>query len=307
MLNDRLVNFAVDYRRLQSFAVDYTDYIKGYLTTGLHRLCRRTRNDDPSLYKAPEYDTLQVYGGQAPDTASNARAVPIYASASFVFDSSAHAAVLFALRDFGNIYSRIGNPTVDLLEKRIAALEGDVAAVATASGQSAQLLALTALAEAGDNIVASAHLYGRTYNQPRKFGIETRFIDSPDPSKHAPAIDARTRVIFVEVIANSHFSVANVKGLAEHPEATFRRLSNTQGPDDLEIQIANVVYCGGSTAIERQVARRRATTILASLGLSRQKKTMKHQGETTAELEWTALQFSPNESVPVMNGNIKRR
>ncbi|KAJ7031735.1 Cys/Met metabolism PLP-dependent enzyme-domain-containing protein [Mycena alexandri] len=173
----------------------------------------------PSLYKAPEYDTLQVHGGQEPDSATNARAVPIYASASFVFDSSAHGADLFALRDFGNIYSRIGNPTVAVFEKRVAALEGGVAAVATASGQSAQLLALTALAEAGDNIVASAHLYGGTYNQLkvsfRKFGIETRFIDSPDPKAYAAAIDARTRAIFVEVIANSDFSVADVKGLAE--------------------------------------------------------------------------------------------
>ncbi|KAJ7152019.1 Cys/Met metabolism PLP-dependent enzyme-domain-containing protein [Mycena filopes] len=173
----------------------------------------------PSLYKAPEYDTLQVHGGQTPDLATNARAVPIYASASFVFDSSAHGADLFALRDFGNIYSRIGNPTVDVFEKRVAALEGGVAAVATASGQSAQLLALTALAEAGDNIVASAHLYGGTYNQLkvsfRKFGIETRFIDSADPQAYASAIDSRTRAVFVEIIANSDFSMADVRGLAE--------------------------------------------------------------------------------------------
>ncbi|KAJ7131588.1 Cys/Met metabolism PLP-dependent enzyme-domain-containing protein [Mycena crocata] len=172
-----------------------------------------------NFYKPPAFDTLQLHAGQAPDTATNARAVPIYSSASFVFDNSAHGADLFALRDFGNIYSRIGNPTVDVFEKRVAALEGGVAAVATASGQSAQLLALTALAESGDNIVASAHLYGGTFNQLkvsfRKFGITTRFVDSTDPAAFASVIDERTRAVYVEVIANSNFSVADVKGLAE--------------------------------------------------------------------------------------------
>ncbi|KAJ7245641.1 Cys/Met metabolism PLP-dependent enzyme-domain-containing protein [Mycena haematopus] len=172
-----------------------------------------------SLYKVPEFDTLQVHGGQTPDTATNARAVPIYSTASFSFNSSAHGADLFALRDFGNVYSRIGNPTVDVFEKRVAALEGGVSAVATASGQSAQLLALTALAEAGDNIVAAAHLYGGTYNQLkvsfRKFGIGARFIDSADPQVFAAAIDDRTRAVYVEIIANSDFSIPDIKGLAE--------------------------------------------------------------------------------------------
>ncbi|KAF8189487.1 O-acetylhomoserine ami [Mycena galopus ATCC 62051] len=171
------------------------------------------------LYKAPEFDTLQIHAGQTPDTATNARAVPIYATTSFSFNSSAHGADLFALRDFGNIYSRIGNPTVDVFEKRVAALEGGVGAVATASGQSAQLLALTALAEAGDNIVAAAHLYGGTYNQLkvtfRKFGITARFVDSEDPKAFAAAIDDRTRAVYVEIIANADFSVADIKGLSE--------------------------------------------------------------------------------------------
>ncbi|KAJ7214439.1 Cys/Met metabolism PLP-dependent enzyme-domain-containing protein [Mycena pura] len=172
-----------------------------------------------SFYKTPEFDTLQLHAGQTPDTATRARAVPIYASASFVFDSSAHGANLFALRDFGNIYSRIGNPTVDVFEKRVAALEGGVAAVATASGQSAQLLALTTLAEAGDNIVASPHLYGGSFNQLkvtfRKFGITTRFIDSADPQAFAAAIDERTRAVYVEVIANTDFSMVDIRALAE--------------------------------------------------------------------------------------------
>ncbi|KAF7350588.1 hypothetical protein MSAN_01618900 [Mycena sanguinolenta] len=169
-----------------------------------------------SLYKAPEFDTLQVHGGQTPDPATNARAVPIYSTASFSFNSSAHGADLFALRDFGNVYSRIGNPTVGVFEKRVAALEGGVAAVATASGQSAQMLALMALAEAGDNIVAAAHLYGGTYNQLkvtfRKFGIQARFIDSVDPQAFAAAIDDRTRAVYVEIIANADFSIADIKG-----------------------------------------------------------------------------------------------
>ncbi|KAJ7050314.1 Cys/Met metabolism PLP-dependent enzyme-domain-containing protein [Mycena amicta] len=172
-----------------------------------------------SFYKAPEYDTLQLHAGQTPDTATNARAVPIYASASFVFDSSARGADLFALKDFGNIYSRIGNPTVDVFEKRVAALEGGVAAVATASGQSAQLLALTTLAEVGDNIVASTHLYGGSFNQLkvtfRKFGITARFIDSDDPKDFAAAIDERTRALYVEIIANTDFRLADVKALSE--------------------------------------------------------------------------------------------
>ncbi|KAJ7256363.1 Cys/Met metabolism PLP-dependent enzyme-domain-containing protein [Mycena rebaudengoi] len=171
------------------------------------------------FYKTPEFDTLQLHAGQTPDAATHARAALIYASSSFVFDSSAHGADLFALKETGNVYSRIGNPTVAVFEKRIAALEGGVAAVATASGQSAQLLAITALAEAGDNIVASAHLYGGTYTQLkvtfRRFGISTRFVTSLDPAAYAPLIDDRTRAIFVEIIANSNFSVPDVRALAE--------------------------------------------------------------------------------------------
>ncbi|KAJ7274606.1 Cys/Met metabolism PLP-dependent enzyme-domain-containing protein, partial [Mycena rebaudengoi] len=170
------------------------------------------------FYKTPEFDSLQLHAGQTPDAATHARAAPIYASSSFVFDSSAHGADRFALNETGNVYSRIGNPTV-VPRKRIAALEGGVAAVATASGQSAQLLAVTALAETGDNIVASAHLYGGTYTQLkvtfRRFGIATRFVTSLDPAAYAPLIDDRTRAIFVEIIANSNFSVPDVRALAE--------------------------------------------------------------------------------------------
>lgn len=112
------------------------------------------------VLREPEFDTIQLHGGQEPDTATNARAVPIYASTSFVFNDSAHGADLFGLRTFGNIYSRIGNPTVDVFEKRIAALEGGVAAVAASSGQAAQFMAISTIAGTGDNIVSTSYLYG---------------------------------------------------------------------------------------------------------------------------------------------------
>ncbi|KAH9954906.1 Cys/Met metabolism PLP-dependent enzyme-domain-containing protein [Lactifluus volemus] len=117
------------------------------------------------LYRKPEFETLQLHAGQSVDAATNARAPPIYASASFVFNDSAHAADLFSLRASGNIYSRIGNPTLDVFEQRIAALEGGVAAVASSSGHAAQFMAISTIAGTGDNIVSTSYLYGGTYNQ----------------------------------------------------------------------------------------------------------------------------------------------
>ncbi|PSQ85930.1 MAG: O-acetylhomoserine aminocarboxypropyltransferase, partial [Bacteroidetes bacterium QH_2_63_10] len=119
----------------------------------------------PSKAHAPHYETLQLHAGQEPDPTTNARAVPIYASTSYTFDDAEHGADLFALEEIGNIYSRIMNPTNDVFEERVAALEGGVAAVSTASGQSAQFLALNTLCEHGDNIVSTSYLYGGTYNQ----------------------------------------------------------------------------------------------------------------------------------------------
>ena len=116
----------------------------------------------PRTYK---FETLQLHAGQAPDSATNSRAVPIYQTSSYTFDDTEHAATLFALKDFGNIYTRIMNPTTDVFEKRVAALEGGVAAVATSSGQAAQFLAIATIAQAGDNIVSTSYLYGGTYNQ----------------------------------------------------------------------------------------------------------------------------------------------
>ena len=115
--------------------------------------------------KGPRFETLQVHAGQEPAPGTNARAVPIYQTTSYTFEDSDHGARLFALQEFGNIYTRIMNPTTDVFEKRIAALEGGVAAVATASGQAAQFLAIATIAEAGENIVSTSYLYGGTYNQ----------------------------------------------------------------------------------------------------------------------------------------------
>ncbi|KAJ2904960.1 O-acetylhomoserine (thiol)-lyase [Zalerion maritima] len=144
-----------------------------------------------------KFETLQLHAGQEPDPATNSRAVPIYATTSYVFNDSAHGARLFGLKEFGNIYSRIMNPTVDVFEKRIAALEGGVAAVAAASGQAAQFMTITALAHAGDNIVSTSNLYGGTYNQFKvlfpRLGITTKFVDGDKPEDLAAAIDDKTK------------------------------------------------------------------------------------------------------------------
>ena len=130
------------------------------------------------------YETLQIHAGQAPAPGTNARAVPIYQTTSYTFDDADHGARLFALQEFGNIYTRIMNPTTDVFEKRIAALEGGVAALATASGQAAQFLALSTLAQAGDNIVATSYLYGGTYNQFKvtlpRLGIGVKLVEGDD-------------------------------------------------------------------------------------------------------------------------------
>ncbi|KAK0200339.1 Cys/Met metabolism PLP-dependent enzyme-domain-containing protein [Desarmillaria ectypa] len=171
------------------------------------------------FYKEPEFDTIQLHGGQKPDTATNARAVPIYATTSFVFDNSAHGADLFNLRANGNIYSRIGNPTVSVFEDRIAALEGGAAAVATASGQAAQFLAISAIADAGDNIVSSSYLYGGTYNQFKvtfkKFGIGVKFVTDSDPKSFAAVIDDKTKAIYIESITNPKYTVLDIPALAQ--------------------------------------------------------------------------------------------
>jgi O-acetylhomoserine/O-acetylserine sulfhydrylase len=171
------------------------------------------------FYKDPEFDTLQLHAGQEPDPATNARAPPIYASTSFVFNDSAHGADLFGLRTFGNIYSRIGNPTVDVFEKRIAALEGGVAAVAASSGQAAQFMAISTIADTGDNIVSSAYLYGGTYNQfkvlLKKYGIGVKWVPDEKPESFAAAIDEKTKAIFIESISNPKYNVLPLPEIAK--------------------------------------------------------------------------------------------
>ncbi|MEZ4700755.1 MAG: O-acetylhomoserine aminocarboxypropyltransferase/cysteine synthase [Rhodothermales bacterium] len=168
------------------------------------------------------FDTLQVHAGQKPDPATNARAVPIYASTSFTFNDSDHGANLFALKEFGNIYTRIMNPTTAVFEDRIAALEGGVAALATASGQAAQFLAIATLAEAGDNIVSASYLYGGTYNQFKvsfpRLGINVKFADGDKADSIEALIDDRTKAIYVETIGNPRFNLPDFEKLGRIAE-----------------------------------------------------------------------------------------
>ena len=164
-------------------------------------------------------DTLALHAGQAPDPTTNARAVPIYATTSYVFNDTQHAADLFGLRVFGNIYTRIMNPTSDVFEKRIAELEGGIAALAVASGQAATTLSILNLARSGDNLVSSQTLYGGTYNLFEytlpKLGIETKFVDIHNLDQVRAAIDAGTRLLFVETIGNPRLDVPNFEALAD--------------------------------------------------------------------------------------------
>ncbi|KAJ8495580.1 hypothetical protein ONZ45_g12794 [Pleurotus djamor] len=179
-----------------------------------------------NLYKTPEFETLQLHAGQTVDRATNARAPPIYATTSFVFNDTQHGADLFSHRAVGNVYSRVANPTVQVFEERMAALEGGVAAVAAASGQSAQIMAILALAGSGDNIVASTQLYGgvilsdlNSVTLPR-LGITTKFVSSPTSSSNAPppsafaaAIDEHTKAIYIESISNPSFAIPQITNM----------------------------------------------------------------------------------------------
>jgi OAH/OAS sulfhydrylase len=164
------------------------------------------------------FETLQLHAGQTPAPGTNARAVPIYQTTSYTFDSAEHGAKLFALQQFGNIYTRIMNPTTDVFEQRIAALEGGVAAVATSSGQAAQLVAITNLAQAGDNIVSTSLLYGGTYNQFKvtlpRLGIQVKFVDGDEVEDFRALIDANTKALYVETIGNPGANVPDFEKLS---------------------------------------------------------------------------------------------
>ena len=164
-------------------------------------------------------ETLAIHAGQIPDAATGARALPIYQTTSFVFDSAEHAASLFNLQTFGNVYSRLSNPTVAALEERVAALEGGRAAVATASGMAAEALALTTLLQAGDHVVAAGALYGGSVTMLavnlKKFGIETTFVDATDPEAFAAAIRPNTRALFAETLGNPSMVVLDITAIAD--------------------------------------------------------------------------------------------
>ncbi len=186
----------------------------------------------------PQYRpaTLALHGGQQPDPATNARAVPIYQTTSYVFNSAEHAANLFALKEFGNIYTRIMNPTTDVLEKRLAALDGGVGALALSSGQAASTLAVLNITKAGQNIVSTSYLYGGTYQLFHytlpKMGIEVRFVDSSDPANVEKAIDDKTRLVYTESIGNPKNNVDDFEGIAKvaHKHGIPFVVDNTVAP-----------------------------------------------------------------------------
>ncbi|MFN0096463.1 MAG: O-acetylhomoserine aminocarboxypropyltransferase/cysteine synthase family protein [Dehalococcoidia bacterium] len=166
----------------------------------------------------PQFETLQVHAGQEPDPTTGSRAVPIYQTTSYVFENAEHGAALFALQQFGNIYTRIMNPTTDVFEKRMAALEGGVGGLATSSGQAAQLLAFATICQAGDNIVSTSLLYGGTYNQFKvafpRFGISVKFVDGDDPADFEKLIDANTKALYVETVGNPKLNIPDFEALA---------------------------------------------------------------------------------------------
>jgi len=184
------------------------------------------------------FETLQLHAGQTPAPGTNARAVPIYQTTSYTFDSAEHGAELFALRQFGNIYTRIMNPTTDVFEQRVAALEGGVAALATSSGQAAQLLCIATLAQAGDNIVSTSFLYGGTYNQFKvslpRLGIDVRFADGDAPESFAKLIDENTKALYVETIGNPGGNVPD-----------FERLSKLAHEHGIALIVDNTFGAGG--------------------------------------------------------------
>ncbi len=165
------------------------------------------------------FDTRMLHAGQTPDPTTGARAMPIYQTTSFVFEDTEHAAHLFALNKFGNIYTRISNPTTAAFEERMASLEGGVGGLATASGQAAQLVALTTLLQAGDEMVSSSTLYGGTYNQFaltfKRFGIQVHFVDAADPDNFRRAITPKTKLLYGETIGNPKADVFDIQAVAD--------------------------------------------------------------------------------------------
>lgn len=187
----------------------------------------------------PGIETIALHGGQAPDPTTGARAVPLYQTTSYVFKSAEHAANLFGLKEFGNIYTRLMNPTTDVLEKRLAELHGGTGALAVASGMAAITLGVLNITQAGQNIVSTSFLYGGTYTlfhyTLRKFGIEVRFVDSSDPANIEAAIDDKTRLVYTESIGNPKNNVDDYPAIAAvaHKHGIPLIVDNTVAPPPL--------------------------------------------------------------------------
>jgi O-acetylhomoserine (thiol)-lyase len=184
-------------------------------------------------------DTLAIHAGQAPDPATGARAVPIYQTTSYVFQDANHAADLFALRKFGNIYTRLMNPTTDVLEKRLAAIHGATGAVATASGQAAIFYSILNITSAGQNIVSGSNLYGGTNtlftSTFKRFGIQAKLVDSSNPANFEKAIDENTRLLYTESIGNPKGNVDDLEAIAAvaHKHGLPLIVDNTVTPPPL--------------------------------------------------------------------------
>ena len=184
------------------------------------------------------FETLQLHAGQSIDPTTGSRAVPLYQTTSYAFNNSEHGANLFALKEFGNIYTRIMNPTTDVFEKRVAALEGGVAALAVASGQAAQFIALNNILEVGDNFVSTRYLYGGSYNQFKvqfkRLGIEARFVDQETPEAYEALIDEHTKAIYLETIGNPAFNIPDLE-----------KISSIAKKHDLPLIVDNTFGAGG--------------------------------------------------------------
>ncbi|MCS3557133.1 MULTISPECIES: O-acetylhomoserine aminocarboxypropyltransferase/cysteine synthase family protein [unclassified Sphingobacterium] len=191
-----------------------------------------------STNKNLKFETLQVHAGQVADPTTGARAVPIYQTSSYVFENAEHGANLFALKQFGNIYTRLMNPTTDVFEKRIAALEGGIAAVAVASGQAAQFIALNNIVEAGENFVSSSNVYGGTYNQFKvafkRIGIEVRFTKETTAEEFESLIDENTKAIYLETIGNPSYDIPD-----------FDKIAAVARKHDLPLIVDNTFGAGG--------------------------------------------------------------
>ncbi|WP_304068676.1 O-acetylhomoserine aminocarboxypropyltransferase/cysteine synthase family protein [Pedobacter glucosidilyticus] len=185
-----------------------------------------------------KFETLQLHAGQQVDPTTGSRAVPLYQTTSYVFNSSEHGANLFALKEFGNIYTRLMNPTTDVFEQRVAALEGGVAALAVASGQAAQFIAIANIIQSGENFVSTRYLYGGSYNQFKvqfkRLGIEARFVNEETPEAYESLIDDKTKAIYLETIGNPAFNIPD-----------FEKISALAKKHDLPLIVDNTFGAGG--------------------------------------------------------------